>query len=332
MDPYRIWLSEVMLQQTQVQSVIPYYSRWLKKFPTLMSVAATNEDTALKLWEGFGYYSRCRNFLRACRIVVDQYGGRVPDDPIMFRMLPGVGDYTAAAVMSIAFGRAIPVVDGNVRRLMARILTRDIWGSKGDRYLRSWLREWIDPRRPGDFNQAMMELGSLVCRPRDPNCPVCPVRSHCRAYATGRVGSFPKRKARRALPSREAVVGIIRRRGKFLIQRRPPEAFLGGLWELPGGKLEDGESRDQCLRREVKEETGLEVRDARYLGSIQHTYSHFRVTIHAFDCRYGGAMPRRVRVDNRRWITIKQVPRYAFPRGTHKVFDLVANHRGRIRR
>lgn len=322
-DPYRIWISEVMLQQTQVGTVIPYYHRWLQRFPTLESVAQSSLDDVLKVWEGLGYYSRCRNFHRACQIVIKDYGGRVPEDWTPFRQLPGVGDYTAAAVLSFAFGKPHPVIDGNVSRVMARLLAFSRPVTRGRRIFGERLNGWMDRKRPGEFNQAMMELGSLVCRRNQPHCFECPVADFCEGYKQGVPEEFPVRLETKRRPHKILVVGVIWRGDKFLIQKRPEEGLLGGLWEFPGGKVNKGESLEEALLREIKEETLLHVSVKKPIGTVEHAYSHFSITLHGYHCSVLDGSHLKESETERRWVEPEDLPDFAFPKANHKLFHLL---------
>ena len=322
-DPCRIWISEVMLQQTQVETVIPYYRRWIESLPTVQSVAAATQDDLLKLWEGLGYYGRCRNFHRACRIVEQDYGGEIPRTWSQFRKMPGVGDYTAAAVLSIAFGEPLPVIDGNVGRVMARITAFSKPVAKGKKPFAEVLQQWIDVKRPGDFNQAMMVLGSLICRKNQPRCDVCPVSGFCEGFRMGRVDQFPIRQTPKKRPHRTVAAGIIWDGDRFLIQRRPDDGLLGGLWEFPGGGVEKGETVEDALIREIAEETGLQVSLLRKIGQVNHAYTHFSITLHAYHCALLNGSRLRTDESERRWIHFEDVAGYAFPRANHKLFELM---------
>ncbi len=311
-----------MLQQTQVKTVIPYYWRWLERFPTIHSVASSSQDETLKVWEGLGYYSRCRNFHRACQIVQWTYGGEVPSTWKEFRPLPGVGDYTAAAVLSFAFGRVHPVLDGNVSRLMSRLLAFTDPVTRGQKVFLKRLNEWIDHDRPGEFNQAMMELGSLVCRRNQPHCFACPVTDSCLAYRKGIAEELPVRSLKKPRPHRTIVAGVIWDDRKFLIQKRPEDGLLGGLWELPGGKVTRGESLEAALMREIAEETGMRVEVEKPIGSVDHAYTHFSITLSAYHCSVlSGSGTRNESVG--RWIVPSDISRFAFPRANHKLFNLL---------
>ncbi|HQF97959.1 MAG: A/G-specific adenine glycosylase, partial [Acidobacteria bacterium] len=264
-DPYRVWVSEIMLQQTTVGAVIPYYNAWLRAFPDLQTLARAPLQKVLKAWEGLGYYQRARNMRRTARIIRDRCGGRFPEDPADLAALPGFGPYTAAAVASLAFHRPVPVVEANVRRVMTRML--GLAGPPGagrDAAIARFLEKRISRRSPGNFNQAMMEWGALVCRPKNPLCLKCPGQNFCRAFARGEQDVLPAPKTLRPKDI-TAVVAVIRKNGRVLLQKRPETGLLAGLWEFPGGKVEAGETLRAALRRELREERGFAVESARPL-------------------------------------------------------------------
>jgi A/G-specific adenine glycosylase len=234
-DPYRILVSEIMLQQTRVETVVPYYRRWVQRFPDPASLAEADEEEVLRHWQGLGYYRRARNLQAAAREIVEQWGGDVPGDAKALASLPGVGPYTAGAVGSIAFGQVVPAVDGNVRRVMARLMDDP---APGAALLTREVSRLVDPHRPGDFNQALMELGATVCTPRSPDCPVCPVAEVCRARAAGTQAERPRPPGKREIPHRVEAVAVVVRPGpgrwEVLLRRRPVSGLLGGMWECPG--------------------------------------------------------------------------------------------------
>lgn len=320
-DPYRVWLSEVMLQQTRVETVKGYYARWLERFPTLAALAAAPLDEVLKAWEGLGYYSRARNFHRAAREVVARYGGRVPDEPAAFRALPGVGRYTAGAVMSIAFGRAEPLVDGNVRRVFARWLDAP---QPKDAALWRLAAALVAGERPGDLNQAVMELGATVCTPQRPRCSACPVRAHCAAHAAGTQEARPARRPARALPHEDTAVAVVEHRGGWLLVRRPLDARLGGLWEFPGTLRRRGESVEAAAERGLRQGLGLAVRAGERLGEVEHAFSHRRVTYRAVRCTLLGGAPRAVGWAGWAWVTPAELDGFALPAAQKKLAALAA--------
>ena len=291
--PYMVWLSEIMLQQTQVETVIPYFERFLAAFPTVEALAAARLDEVLKLWEGLGYYSRARNLQRAAGIVVERYDGRIPSDVGELLNLPGIGRYTAGAIGSIAFNLPVPLLDGNVMRVFTRLLDMhsDISLHATREELWSLAAEWVTDKDPGEYNQALMELGQKICRPQKPDCGVCPLRIHCRAYLAGTQEDRPVKRARAAIPHYDVCAGLIRdEAGRLLIAQRPLEGLLGGLWEFPGGKVESGETLQACLARELREELAIEVEIGDLFTKVDHAFTHFKITLHAFECRYLGAI------------------------------------------
>ena len=309
-----------MLQQTQVATVIPYYHRFVERLPDVAALAAAPLDDVLKLWEGLGYYARARNLHAAARELLRANDGRVPDDPGAFRKLPGVGDYIAAAVMSIAFGRSLAVVDGNVKRVVARLdaLDERVDRPAGARAVLDRAQRLLARGDPGTFNQAMMELGALVCRPLNPRCDTCPVRNQCAGRLAGDPSRYPVRPPRREIPAARIAVGVVSRKGRVLITRRPESGLLGGLWEFPGGKVAEGESPASACAREIREEVSLEVEVGERIARVQHAYSHLRVEIEVFACRYrAGDVVLDGPVDYR-WIRPEQTDEYAFPRANHK--------------
>ncbi|NBB95488.1 MAG: A/G-specific adenine glycosylase [Planctomycetes bacterium] len=323
-DPYAIWVSEIMLQQTQVATVVDYYRRFLQAFPSVEALADADLDEVLKLWEGLGYYSRARSLHKAARHVAADLDGRVPHTVEELRKLPGIGAYTAGAIASIAFGVAEPVVDGNVARMLCRLqrIAQPPKAPATQRQLWDLAADLVPPGTPGDFNQAMMELGAMVCRPTNPDCPRCPLGTLCEARRAGLQHDLPPRTPGKAVPHHTVVAGVIfRSDGRVLIDRRPQEAMLGGLWEFPGGKVRPGEGLAEALQREVREEVGLEVGVDDTLCVVNHAYSHFRITLHAFGCRRVSGRARAIECDAVRWVSPDQLDRYAFPRANGRIIE-----------
>jgi A/G-specific adenine glycosylase len=320
-NPYKIWLSEIMLQQTQVDTMIPYFNRWIKKYPTLQSVANEDQEKLLKMWEGLGYYSRCRNFHKAIKIVFNQYSGIVPNNWTDFRALPGVGDYTAAAVLSIAYHQPYPVIDGNVKRVMARLLGLKNLIKRNMSRMNRYLNEHISKDFPGDFNQGMMELGAGICSPKNPDCGKCPVSNFCKGFLMGSPESYPKYIKKEKTPHYEIVAGIIWRDDKFYIQKRGEKGMLAGLWEFPGGKVEKGETLEEALQREIKEECGALPKVLKKIGTIKHAYTHFSITFHGYHCEENGTPLQNKEFSN--WIRPDQIDDFPFPKANHKLFSLL---------
>ena len=319
--PYRVWVSEIMLQQTRTGTVIPYYERWMRAFPAVEALAAADLSAVLKAWEGLGYYSRARNLHAAAKVVSAQLGGRLPEAPEGLRRLPGIGRYTANAIASIAFGRDVPVVDGNVSRVLARLLAieEDITAKATQDRLWALAGEFLPPGKAATWNPALMEFGARVCTPRKPACPSCPISRWCAAGAAGTPEAYPRRR-RRQIPRVEAAVGVIRRGDRVFVQRRPPSGFLGGLWEFPGGKRRPGETLRACLRRELAEEVGFCGTIGRRIMTNQHGYSMFQVTLHAYECVWRGAAPRPKALEWR-WAGPGELEDLAFPAANRRLIE-----------
>jgi A/G-specific adenine glycosylase len=322
-DPYRIWVSEIMLQQTRVATVAPYFERFVARFPDLSALAAADLDDVLKSWEGLGYYRRARSLKRAAEQLTAEGHRQLPADYQRLLALPGVGRYTAGAVMSLAFNAPHPIQDGNVRRVLCRVWTVDAEPSSApaQRWLWETAAALIPPGRAGRFNEALMELGATVCTHRAPSCHACPVRPLCGAHRSGEADRYPRTVRRRPLPHHDVVAGIIRRGERLLISQRKAESMLGGLWEFPGGKLEPGESLEQCLHREVDEELGIRVRIERPFMQVHHAYSHFRITLHTFECRHSSGRARPLECAALRWVYPAELEQFAFPKADRVVID-----------
>ncbi len=271
-DPYRIWVSEVMLQQTRVETVIPYYERWVERFPDLDALAEAEEDEVLRAWQGLGYYSRARRLHQGARLVKERYSGTLPRNSEGLRELPGVGQYTAGAVASIAYGEVVPAVDGNVKRVFSRLF--DLPDPTPGQFQRL-AGELVDSRRPGDFNQALMELGALTCLPRSPRCDACPLVSHCLALARGTVGERPARKPKKEVPVQEVevLVAVVRDGSgcpHFLMQKRADEGLLAGMWEFP--EMRQALDRGKDLGLDITSANNLEK-----MTEVTHVFSHLKV-------------------------------------------------------
>ena len=316
LNPYSIWVSEVMLQQTQVKTVVPYYGRFMEAFPTVASLARADLEQVLKLWEGLGYYARARNFHKACQTVTADLKGIIPRDPGGFQALPGVGAYIAAAVLSIAFDLPLAVVDGNVKRVLARIFTMTDPVNHGPSHRKFQAKAdlLLDRSCPGTFNQAVMELGALVCSPRNPGCTVCPIGQHCRALESGSVDKFPLRNTTKPVPTVHIAAGVVKKGNKLLITLRKPEGLLGGLWEFPGGKVKTGENASSACVRELAEKTGLRVTVTSHLARVKHAYTHFKIEMDIFICQYISGNVRLNGPVDHRWIFPMKSVNTPFPR------------------
>jgi A/G-specific adenine glycosylase len=304
-DPYAVWVSEIMLQQTRVETVGPYFERWMQRFPSLPALAQASQQDVLAAWEGLGYYSRARNLHRAAQVVMAEYGGRLPSDAAALRGLPGIGRYTAGAIASIAFGQDEPALDGNIRRVLARVFDVRLPARSpaGEQRLWELAAANLPAGQAGAYNQALMDLGSAICTPRKPACLICPLAELCQARLLGVQEQRPVLEARAETPHYTVTAAVIARDGQVLIAQRPPEGLLGGLWEFPGGKVQPGEDLPACLRREIREELDAQVEVGAELGVFRHAYTHFRVTLHAFCCRLANEnQPRPVQVHDLRWV------------------------------
>lgn len=317
-SPYRVWLSEIMLQQTQVGTVVDYYQRFLERFPTVQALADAPLADVLKMWEGLGYYSRARNLHRAARLVVIEHDGQFPNTVEGLLALPGIGRYTAGAVASIAFGASAAVLDGNVIRVLTRLydIPDDVSQHATRRRLWALAEDLLPAGEAGNYNEALMELGRVICKPRGPLCPECPVRGHCQAFAAGSQEDRPVKRQRSPMPHYDVTAGVIYEReepaNRILIAQRPEEGLLGGLWEFPGGKQEDGESLPEALARELQEELGITVEVGDFLMRVKHAFTHFRITLHAFECRHVSGQPAALGVADFAWVTLQEMDRYAF--------------------
>ncbi len=319
-DPYAIWVSEIMLQQTQVSKVLEYYDPFLKQFPTIQSLAAADLQTVLKVWEKMGYYARARNLHKAARFIVAQLNGKMPSDYERLRDLPGVGGYVAAAVSSIAFNKPHAVVDGNVKRVLARLfLFADPVNKSGTNpAFQNQAQMLLSRTHPGQYNQAMMELGAMVCRPKNPLCITCPVKKYCLSYEKGLQNEFPKRLQRKRVPEYHIATGVIQKNNRLLITLRKAEGLLGGLWEFPGGKLKDGETAETACIREIREEVNLEIKIIHRFRTVRHAYTHFKIKMDVFLCTYGSGEIALNGPADYRWISIDQIDQFPFPVANHK--------------
>jgi len=320
-DPYSIWVSEVMLQQTQVKTVIPYYERWIKTLPTIDKLANAPEKKILKLWEGLGYYSRAKNLKKSAKIICKEMNGKLPNTVKNLRNLPGIGRYTAGAISSIAFGLKAPILDGNVKRVLSRLfcINKNGTTSAFENCLWEKAEGLLPVRRPGDFNQALMELGATVCIPGSPICQQCPLRTICEAFLKNKVNEFPPSKKIKSSKKIEVSTGIIIKNKKVYIQQRLKNGLMGGLWEFPGGKREQGESSEECLKREIKEELRVNVVSLNKVMTIKHTYTQFRVTLTVFNCKLQKKQIRPDGCEQWKWVSLLNLKKYPFPAANVKI-------------
>ncbi|WP_017298566.1 A/G-specific adenine glycosylase [Nodosilinea nodulosa] len=321
-SPYAIWVSEMMLQQTQVKTVLPYYQRWLEQFPTVASLAAADQQTVLKAWEGLGYYARARNLHRAAQRIVSEHGGEIPQGFDVITALPGIGKTTAGGILSSAFNLPYAILDGNVKRVLARLVALPVPPAKAISNLWRLSEHLLDPDRPRDFNQALMDLGATLCTRRQPQCDRCPWQAHCQAYNRNIQSELPMSEAKGPLPHKHIGVAVIwNDDGQILIDRRKQSGLLGGLWEFPGGKIEPGETIEACIAREIQEELGIEIAVGDRLCTVTHAYSHFKVTLNVHHCTHLGGEPQPLECDEVRWVTLDTIEEFPFPKANIHIIE-----------
>lgn len=298
-----------MAQQTRIESMLPYYRRWMKRFPTIRSLAESDEQEVLSLWEGLGYYSRARNLRRAAQIVMERHNGRLPDNAAGLLALPGIGRYSAGAIASLAFAQDEPAVDGNAIRVLSRVF--DVRLPVGSR--RAAERFWslaarhLPRGRAAEYNQALMDLGASLCKPKKPDCPACPLRADCRAFHLGVQEKRPVRKAGGGIPLKQFAAAVIWRRGRVLLLQRPAKGLLGGMWEFPNVMLEEHADAGSALRRGLRRKLGFAISLTRKLGQYEHTYSHFSSRLHVFGATLNGARPKRALAIPHRWMPVHRL-------------------------
>lgn len=345
---YAVWVSEIMLQQTRVEAVIPYFEKWMRSFPTVQSLANASERDVLNAWEGLGYYSRARNLHKAAKILVDQYGGKIPQDPDELRELPGIGRYTLGAIASIAFGMDVSALDGNIRRVYARIFDVEVPvdSSAGEKILWELAEENLPKGHAGDYNQALMDLGATICVPKNPRCLICPLMRHCKARQNGTQNQRPVKTPKKDVPHYVHAAAVIIQRGRVLLSQRPSEGLLGGMWEFPNGRVDGDPTRElpQALkkgyqlkvRRQHRASTTSNTntrsrlprttpgpRSARgLLGVVEHGYSHFSVTVHAFLCELI-SMPKET---NLRWVSLNKLDDYPMGRIDRQIARMIVKY------
>lgn len=326
-DPYRVWLSEIMLQQTRVEAVIPYYERFLAAFPAVRDLAAAPLDRVLKLWEGLGYYSRARNLHTAAQHIVQERGGQFPQTAVEWQALPGIGPYTAGAIASIAFRRRAAALDGNIQRVLARLfcLQESIDAPRTHAELWRCAEDLLPRAAAGDWNQALMELGATVCIPKHPRCLTCPVKNHCAAYARGVQEKLPVRRAKPPVPVREAVAAALEKHGRYLLAKRPSKGLLGGLWQLPSTALEPGQTPAETLAAFLKATFGLKAAVGPPVGTVTHGFTHFTLQLHVHRARILGGKLRKADAVETAWATPAEFEDYAFANADRKALALLRN-------
>jgi A/G-specific adenine glycosylase len=323
-DPYAIWISEIMLQQTQVKTVIPYYERWLESFPAIAPLAHADQQQVLKAWQGLGYYARARNLHKAAQVILQQHHGEFPTDLETVLTLPGIGRTTAGGILSAAFNQATPILDGNVKRVLARLMALSVPPNRAMNELWRISSDLLDRHNPRDFNQALMDLGATICTPKNPACLLCPWQIHCQAYRLNQQLEIPMSERRAAVPHKSIGVAVIwNQAGQILIDRRRQEGLLGGLWEFPGGKIEPGETVEECIVREIEEELGIAVAVGDRLITIDHAYTHFRVTLNVFHCRHVSGEPQPIECDEVRWVSPDALDQFPFPKANVQIIEAI---------
>jgi A/G-specific adenine glycosylase len=325
---YAVWVSEIMLQQTRVETVIPYFEKWMRLFPDIHSLAKASEHEVLNAWEGLGYYSRARNLHKAAKIVDEQYQGEIPRDLIQLRNLPGIGRYTLGAIASIAFDMDIAALDGNIKRVYARIFDIDepVDSPTGEKILWRLADEHLPKGHAGDYNQALMDLGAMICVPKNPRCLICPVMELCKARENGMQDQRPVLKPKKEVPHYVHAAGVIIERKKVLLALRPSQGLLGGMWEFPNGRVASDPAKR--LSKALKTEYGLRLRMKREdkirkiaaLGIIQHAYTHFKVTVHVFPCE----LISRPEGTNLKWVPLKDLDNFPMGKIDRQIAKMIA--------
>lgn len=329
--PYEVWISEIMLQQTQMERGVAYFERWVQQFPNVAAVANANEDSILKAWEGLGYYSRARNLHRAAKQIMQEYGGAFPNNFEQIRTLAGIGDYTAGAIASIAFQENVIAVDANVERVFSRLYDIDtpVKEKATQAFLREQVRALLPQGKARLYNQALMELGALICG-KSPQCAVCPVMNFCRAQHLGIACERPVPVPKAPVTVFTVSSGVLMHNGHIFLQQRPDKGLWANFWEFPGGKIEDGETPEDAIIREFAEELELSVRVRRKLTIVRHGYTRYRVTLHCFLLEIESPAPRTLptpplhAATQCRWIRPEELASYTLPAGHRKLADMLA--------
>jgi A/G-specific adenine glycosylase len=312
LNPYAVWVSEIMLQQTRVETVIPYFERWMERFPSIADLAAASEQEVLSVWEGLGYYSRARNLHKAAMIVMEEYGGELPSDLKALHSLPGIGRYTVGAIASMAFGQDAATLDANLRRVFARVfnMAQAADSTAGEDILWKLAETHLPKGQAGDYNQALMDLGATICQSKKPRCLLCPLSGLCQAYQLGIQEQLPVLKPKAEVPHYTVTAAVIQRNGKVLLAKRPSKGLLGGMWEFPGGKIEKDETLEDCLKREIREELDVSIQVGESFGVYQHAYTHFRITLHAFLCKLSEGEPKPIDAAELAWVSPSILQQY----------------------
>ena len=332
-NPYRIWLSEIMLQQTRIAAVKAYYARFIERFPTVEALANAPLDEVLKTWEGLGYYSRARNLHRLAIIVVNEHHGQFPATAEALQKLPGIGRYTSAAIASIAFDQRVAVLDGNVMRVLARLFdwAEDITNTHSQKQLWRIAESLLPNERVGDYNQALMDLGRLVCVPRRPACEACPLQSQCLAHAHHTTAQRPVKKPKAPVREVRAVAAVLRdQENRLLLVQRPPQGLLGGLWSLPGGFCQPDETLTEGLQRLLRESLRLEIQVADQLAQATQTLTHLRMTVRAFACEITAGAPTANGVAAFAWASMDELDQFSFGKADREIVNSIEQCQPRL--
>ena len=324
-SPYKVWLSEIMLQQTRVDTVLPYFERFLDRFPTLQSLAESQLDEVLRLWEGLGYYSRARNLHKAAVLVQSDFAGKIPGCAEELEKLPGIGNYTAAAIASIAFGEPVAAVDGNIKRIYSRVLAlQDPLGTASfNKTITDYAQSVLPQKRAGDFNQALRDLGSMICLPIQPACSRCPLQPFCKAYELGMQETLPQVLRKAPIPHYDICVAVIWHEGRILLAQRGEKGMLTRLWEYPGGKVNPSDTeKEKRLQDVIQQKTGLQIAPTNKIGTFKHAYTHFRISVHAWHAE--PVLPLSLTLPaNLRWVLPEDLPDYPMGKVARRISDQI---------
>jgi A/G-specific adenine glycosylase len=333
-SPYQVWISEIMLQQTRVGTVVPYFLRWMEQFPDPAAVAAASERDIMLAWEGLGYYTRAKNIHRTAQVLVSNFGGRIPADFNALLALPGIGRYTAGAIQSIAFNLDFTAVDANATRILRRLFNRlnSSGSATSETALRKLAAEILPRGRARQFNQALMDLGAAICLPELPRCDCCPLAEFCEGKKCGLLELETGCSRSRPATPIEVSIGVIIRDGRIFIQKRPDSGLMPSLWEFPGGKINEGESPKKAVVREIEEELGIGVHPLQKLALIRHCYTRFRVALHAYLCEVRDVLPRKEPVLRAavecRWVPPAELALYPFPAANRRLIGILLDRFG----
>jgi len=321
-DSYAVWVSEIMLQQTRVETVIPYFEKWMNLFPDANALANASEQDVLNAWEGLGYYSRARNLHKAAKIIASNFNGQLPRDLTELRSLPGIGRYTVGAIASMAFGMDEPTVDGNLRRVFSRLFDVDVFADSpaGEKIIWELAAQHLPKGQAGDYNQALMDLGATICLPKNPRCLICPLMENCQSRKNGTQEARPILKPKKTSPHYIHAAAVVSRVGNptyVLLAQRPSTGLLGGMWEFPNARVNADPAKE--LTKVINAAYNLQVKKKDALGVIQHAYTHFKVTVHAFRCE-SVSVPKN---KNLKWVKLTDLEDYPMGKIDRQIAKIV---------